>query len=147
MSFRRENSEDLEREAAILDWVGKRKRWQWRKLGNGGKYRIDACFHQAEQMFAWVEVKAHGGSFCGMNVPKYIEGCNLSSWTEKPFYFIFSREDKIGVINVWEHGMPTISPVLQVTGGTPPGRDPLPDDIEPMMMFNDNHVKAWIDYK
>ena len=73
MTFKRETQDDLDAEAEILDYIAKKSDCEWRKLGNGGKYRIDAVMHNGGDVRAWFEVKDYKrGLFLGLNVPKYI---------------------------------------------------------------------------
>jgi len=90
--MRRETQEDLDREAAILDAFCSEWRCTWRKLGNGGKYRIDAVLERNGEVVAWAEVKSHGGSFAGLNVPKYMEMYHLGQLTGVPAFFLHLRE-------------------------------------------------------
>jgi hypothetical protein len=141
----RETDADLAKEAEILDHLSSKWKCEWCKLGNGGKYRIDAVLHRGPKIVAWVEVKAHGTSFVGLNIPKYQEGMTLARDTEAPFVFAFSRDSKIGWIKVHGGGAwSDVTPNLRMAGGTPKGRKPLPDDIEPMMMFNETDI-SWMD--
>ena len=139
----RETQEDLAQEAAILDAFCSEWRCTWRKLGNGGKYRIDAVLERNGEVVAWAEVKSHGGSFAGLNVPKYMEMYHLGQLTGVPAFFLLSRGGRLGYITVWDQVWVGAEPTLKVTGGTPAGRKPLPDDIEPMMMFKDSDIK-WV---
>jgi len=132
----RERPSDLENEREILNLFCAKWGCQWVKLGNGGKYRIDAALKQGDQLKAFVEVKDYSGNFCGMNLPKYIEGCELAQWTGVPFLFVMRRGDVISHMKLHDGLTTMIPPAFRVTGGTPAGRAPLPDDIEPMAIFD-----------
>ena len=139
----RETAADLEREAAVLDHFAAQWNCEWRKLGNGGKYRIDAVLYRKKEIKAFVEVKCHAKAFIGLNLPKYQEMISIGQTTFLPVYFLIKRGDAFGYINVWDYTWEGAKPVLRMAGGTPPGRQPLPDDIEPMMMFSDDDV-IWL---
>jgi len=141
----RETAEDLSNEAEILDQFAAQFMCGWRKLGSGGKYRIDAILHKNNAMKAWVEVKDYeSGLFLGLNIPKYQEGMTLARDTEIPFLFVFRHEGRIGYIKVHEGGAWADCKVdIKMGGGTPPGRDPLPDDIEPLAFFSQDEV-IWL---
>jgi hypothetical protein len=139
----RETPADLKREAAVLDAFAEKWKCSWRKLGNGGKYRIDAVMYRGKDVMAFVEVKCHATSFVGLNVPKYMEMINLGQTTAIPCYFLIKRGDQYGYVSVWDHVWKGSSPKLRMAGGTPPGREPLPDDVEPMMMFSDSDI-TWV---
>lgn len=143
MTFKRETQDDLNAEAEILDYIAKKSDCEWRKLGNGGKYRIDAVMHSGGDVRAWFEVKDYKRSlFLGLNVPKYIEGCNLATATAIPFIFGFRYEGKVGIIKIHGGGpFEDVSPQLRMAGGTPKGRKPNPDDVEPMYMFSEDDVR------
>jgi hypothetical protein len=139
----RETTEDLANEAEICEFFASKWKCEWRKLGNGGKYRIDAVLHRGKDIKVFVEAKAHKTSFMGLNLPKYMEMCELGIETGLPVYFLIRRNDEYGFIPVWDKTWKGVTPTLEMTGGTPPGREPLPDDVEPMMMFTDEDV-TWI---
>lgn len=143
MTFKRETSDDLHAEAEILDHIAAQSNCEWRKLGNGGKYRIDAVMHRGSEVKAWFEVKDYKrGLFLGLNVPKYIEGCNLATVTAIPFVFGFRHEGRIGIIKIHSGGpFEDLTPELRMAGGTPQGRKPNPDDVEPMYMFSHKDVR------
>lgn len=142
----RETQQDLSNEAEILDDFAKTFKCNWHKLGNGGKYRIDAVLYRDGEVAAWAEVKDYKKSlFLGLNVPKYLEGCNLAQETGKPFFLIFRHNTQIGFAKV--HGGGAWSDCdaeLKIAGGTQAGRKALPDDIEPMYMIDKNQVR-WLD--
>ncbi len=141
----RETSEDLKAEAEILNYIGEATGYDWQKLGNGGKYRIDAVMHQDAEPKAWIEVKDYKkGLYLGLNVPKHMEGCKLAEVTAIPFIFGFRHEGRIGLIKVHGGGAYSdLNPTLRMAGGTPAGRAPNPDDYEPMYMFDKGDVR-WL---
>lgn len=141
----RETAKDLENEAEILDHFAKTFRCNWHKLGNGGKYRIDAVLYRDAEVAAWAEVKDYKKRlFLGLNVPKYLEGCNLAQNTGKPFFLLFRYEQKIGFIKVHSGGAwNDCEATLGMAGGTPSGRQRLKDDVEPCYMFRKNEVQ-WL---
>ena len=141
----RETAADLQAEAEILDLYCSRYGFSWRKLGNGGKYRIDAVITDGDVVCAWVEVKDYRNRkpYLGLNVPKFMEGVQLSQFTGLPFLLILRHTldqgdeqiVRLGALNLCENGMQRDG-LLVMAGGTPPGRQPLPDDIEPMYRFH-----------
>lgn len=145
VSAKRETEDDLRKEAGLLDHFCKMRDIEWKKLGNGAKYRIDAVLLKGKDVVGWAEVKNYdAGLFLGLNVQKYIEGCALAQETEKPFLFIFSHNRRVGYLKV--HGGGAYSDLekrLKYCGGTPKGRMPLPDDIEPMFLFDEKDVR-WL---
>lgn len=144
-SYLRETPQDLKREAEILDALCHKFKCDWKKLGNGGKYRIDAVLHRGAVVDAFAEVKDYKTALhLYMNVPKYLEGMRIAEATQKPFLFIVRYQGKIGYIKA--HGGGAWSDVqanVIMGGGTPPGRKPNPDDVEPLMQFNPMDIK-WI---
>lgn len=144
-SVMRETPEDLEREASILDELCHNFKCGWKKLGNGGKYRIDAVIFRGENIAAFAEVKHYPKRLhLLMNVAKYIEGVRIAEVTGKPFLFIVRHEDRVGYIKVHSGGpYSDIQADIIMGGGTPPGREPNPDDVEPLMRFNPVDV-IWI---
>ena len=143
--MRRETNQDLRNEAEILQYLADWSKSNWHKLGNGGKYRIDSVLYRDGAPVAWVEVKDYKRNlFLGLNVPKYLEGCNLAQTTELPFLLVFRHEGKIGYIKVHGGGAwSDCEATLKMAGGTPAGREALKDDIEPCYMFNKKDVE-WI---
>ena len=141
----RETPEDLKNEAEILDALCQKFSCQWRKLGNGGKYRIDAVLYRKTGVGGFAEVKDYKNKLhLLMNIPKYVEGTRLAEVTEKPFIFVFRHQGKVGYIKVHGGGAwSDIKPELVMAGGTPPGREPNPDDIEPLFKFKPEDV-IWI---
>jgi len=141
----RETSNDLAMEKEILDAVCFKWHCGWRKLGNGGKYRVDAVLQEGPEIRAWVEVKDYSSpKFIGMNIPKYMEGVALAKVTGCTFMLLIRVAGRIGYIRLHD-GLDTLAPPkFIVTGGTPAGKTPLPDDIEPMAMF-DQTVVRWMD--
>lgn len=145
MTSRRETGDDLVAEAEILDVIAQSGGFEWNKLGNGSKYRIDAVLHRNNKPEAWIEIKDYKKRlFLGLNVPKFIEGCELAQTTAIPFIFGFRHDGRIGVIKVHGGGAYSdLTPELRMAGGTPKGRTPLPDDYEPMYLFNETDVR-WL---
>jgi hypothetical protein len=76
-----------------------------------------------------------------LNVPKYAELINLSEMTGLPSYFVFREQGKWGyiVLHTGSNKAATFS-VIQ-TGGTPKGRTPNPDDIEPLIKFDKSCIQ------
>lgn len=145
VSVLRETKKDLELEAEVLDYFCSQRGIQWEKLGNGSKYRIDAVLLQGKDVVGWAEVKNYdAGLFLGLNLPKYIEGCKLAEVTQKPFLFIIRHQGRIGYVKVHGGGAwSDLDVTLKYCGGTPKGRDPLPDDIEPMYLIDRSEVR-WL---
>jgi len=140
----RETQSDLKNEADILGRFCQSMKCEWAKLGNGGKYRIDSVLFRGNIPVAWVEVKDYkAGLFLGLNVPKYIEGCELSNYTQIPFFLLFRHEGEIGYLKIHNGAWPHAEARLLMAGGTPKGRQPLPDDVEPMFLFDDSQVE-WL---
>ena len=141
----RETKHDLCNEAEIHDYFASTMKCNWHKLGNGGKYRIDAVLYRNAEVAAWAEIKDYKKSlFLGLNVPKYLEGCNLAQNTGKPFFLIFRHNGQIGFVKVHGGGPWSDCKVtLKLAGGTQAGRKALPDDIEPIYMIEKSEVK-WL---
>ena len=140
----RETEDDLRAEREILTDLAIRWRCNWRKLGNGGKYRIDAVLEREREIMMWVEVKDYSHDrFVGMNIPKYMEGCQLAALTGHPFYQIIRVDGRLGIVRIHDGLTSMAPPKYMIAGGTPVGREPLPDDIEPMAMFDKSLIR-WL---
>jgi hypothetical protein len=139
----RETEQDLINEAMVLDHFANKYGAKWTKLGNGAKYRIDAAYQRDGKVVAWAEVKVYKtkSPFLGVNVPKMIEGCQLALFTGKPFFLLFHHNQRFGMVKISDGEQVLSSPKLRIAGGTPPGRKPLGDDIEPMFKYSELDIK------
>lgn len=143
----RETAQDLINEADILDTFCEDFDLQWAKLGNGGKYRIDAVLFRDTTIKAWVEVKDYKRRlFLGLNAAKYKEGCDLAILSKIPFLLIFRYESRVGYVVAHNGTEFDCSVELRMAGGTPKGREPLPDDFEPIFIFSKKQIK-WLEKK
>jgi len=108
------------------------------------KYRIDAVMLDGNEIKAWVEVKNYSRSgFLGLNIVKYKEGTDLAKLTGIPFLMVISIAGRIGWIKLHDGLVFCIPPQYKMAGGTPKGKEPLHDDIEPMAMFSEDLIR-WI---
>lgn len=145
----RETVEDRAREARLLGAMAKHLCCSFTQCQNLTKYRIDGWFYLPRsegdlrgEILGWAECKWYGdgkSAFCALNVPKYDELIRLSSLTGKPSYFIFREQGRWGYIVVQDGDLKTPFKLVQ-TGGTPKGREPNPDDIEPLIMFDKDYI-------
>lgn len=140
--MKRETQEDLDNEAEILNHACDYFKCRWSKLGLGGKYRIDAVLHREKSPVAWAEVKDYKRSlFLGLNVPKYMEGCRIAKVSGLPFLMIVRHERLVSYLILHNGSIETQEKRLLMAGGTPKGREALPDDVEPMFMFDQKNLK------
>jgi hypothetical protein len=156
----RETVEDKKKEEVILRalvWhfnkqnVNQNESHSYQQVMTHGKYKIDGwVYNQNAEITHWVECKALSKEgFYGVNFPKYIEGVNLARESGLPFLYAFCVKSqkgnkKIGYFTVHNGIWEDCKQNLNRCGGTPPGRSPNWDDIEPMMMFIDATEINWI---
>ena len=141
----RETDGDLKKEVRILKRTAHHFGMEWFSFpSNQGKYRIDGYLYEGNMIRYWVECKwLSGEGFKSLNVPKYVEGCGLARETSCPFLYVFRAPGKLGYITVHSGVWSDAGAQFLLAGGTPPGRDPNWDDIEPMAMFNNAPI-TWI---
>jgi hypothetical protein len=151
MTNLRETAQDRTREKKLLRIMSEHLGCSFWQNPNLVKYRLDGWFYNESyngsckgDMIGWAECKWYGDNktaFCALNVPKYMELINISSLTKLPSYFIFREQGRWGYL-ILHNGVQTIAEFTVVqTGGTPKGRPPNPDDIEPLIKFDKSYVQ------
>ena len=151
MTQMRETAQDKVREEKLLRIMSEHLGCHYWQNPNLIKYRLDGWFYKPKfegdnkgSMVGCAECKWYGDgktAFCALNVPKYAELINLSEMTGLPSYFVFREQGKWGyiVLHTGSNKAATFS-VIQ-TGGTPKGRTPNPDDIEPLIKFDKSCIQ------
>ena len=139
----RQTQQDLQNEGEILAIAASKWGSVGVKLPEGGKYRLDAVLLDGSDIKAWVEIKDYSKPFIGLNIPKYLEGMLIAQMTGITFLFIIRLDGRVGYIKLHDGLVACEPPRYQYAGGTPKGREPLPDDVEPMAMFTKESFK-WI---
>lgn len=141
MHSMRETPEDKQREGLILAALAKYAKRDFQQVMTLGKYKIDGWLLQGNEVKAWAECKwLTKTGFYGLNVPKFIEGCQLAKYTHIPFIYAFRDPEGYGYIMVHDATWPVASTTFRLAGGTQAGRSPNWDDIEPMMLFNERDI-------
>lgn len=145
----RETKADKSHEERLLIAMARHLGCTHKQSPNLKKYRLDGWFHNGAEpdsrgdMLGWAECKWYGDNkkaFCALNVPKYMEMVNLSQTTMLPSYFIFRENNRFGYIVVHDGLMHRAKFKVSQAGGTAKGRQPNPDDIEPLIMFDKSEI-------
>ena len=106
---------------------------------SGAKYKIDGyLFDNTKTIVGWVEAKWYGDNkapYCAINVPKFLELCNLSRELNIPSYFVCRRSGAWGYCVICDYGF-TIGHRVEQGGGTPKHREKNHDDVEPLVFLN-----------
>jgi hypothetical protein len=137
----RETPQDKANEENILKLLARHRGCDYQQVMTLGKYKIDGWLHQDKRVLAWVECKwLTKEGFYGLNVPKFIEGCELAAHTDTPFLYACRVPGKVGLLEVHNGAWSAVDADLRLAGGR---REPQNwDDIEPMMMF-DPSLLTW----
>ena len=147
MIIKRETPDDRKREERLLQVMAKHLGLSYKQNPNTNKYRIDGWFYHDQGsgkglLAGWAECKWYTGKpHLFLNVPKYMELINLAESSGVPSYFIFRKEGAWGYA-VLHDGYKRSAQVMGVIdGGTPFGREPNEDDIEPLMVVISDSVR------
>ena len=140
----RETEEDRKHQKVIMKAVAKHYGAELQVVETLGKYKIDGILYNGREVIGYVEAKwLKKDTMFGINVPKYVEGCQLAAYSKVPFMYAVRIPGKCG-ISILHDGIWAPDVVeLKHSGGTPPGKDPNWDDKEPMMMINRDSIE-WI---
>jgi len=134
----RETKQDRINQERLFKVFAEKKGWKYRMFpSTAKKYRIDGYFYDDKNnVKCWVECKWYSGkAYLMLNVPKYNELKSLTASTFYPSILLFREGDKWGWIVVGSS-----KPKIKVMGGTPKGRTPNEDDIEPLVVFNRSDI-------
>jgi|TARA_R110000803_G_scaffold195240_1_gene258430 hypothetical protein len=116
------------------------------------KYRIDGWFHQGNELKGFFECKWYTDNkkaFAMLNIPKFKELIDLSEITKKSSFLLVREKLKKDVGGRWgyielHNGKEVCCKYeCKIAGGTPPGRKPLPDDVEPLIVFDYKEIN-WV---
>jgi hypothetical protein len=145
--MKRETPDDRKREERLLQVMADHLGLSYKQNPNTNKYKIDGWFLHDQGygkglLAGWAECKWYTGKpHLFLNVPKYMELIDLARVSGVPSYFIVRKESSWGYA-VLHDGYSLSAKVFPVVdGGTPPGREPNEDDIEPLIMIFEEHVR------
>ena len=144
MIVRRETQTDRTKEHKLLEAMAGHLECNFKQNPNTHKYSIDGWFYSKTEnpakglMLGWAECKWYTGkAHCFLNVAKYSELMNLSLHSGLPSYFIVREPGRWGYINLtYELGTMCVH-----EGGTPAGREPNEDDIEPLIKLDSDSIR------
>ena len=143
----RETKEDLKHEGMLANTMAEILYAKASKAH--AKYRIDGWFHQNKNLIGWFECKWYSQghkAFAMLNVPKFKELVDLAELTGKPSYFLMREKQgpdvpgRMGYILIHDGKKIQCQYECKIAGGTPPGRKPLPDDVEPLIIFSYSEI-------
>lgn len=138
----RETKQDRSNQERLFIALSEKVGCQFKQFQSNGKYRIDGYLYNGRKIIAWIECKWYNSkAFCGLNVPKYEELVSLSERHKIPSYLLIREGDKWGAILIHDGEQVRAETMLMHTGGTPPGRKANPDDIEPIVKFENTAIK------
>jgi hypothetical protein len=142
----RETPQDKQRELKLIRAFAKLLNLNYQQNMTHTKYRIDGwLYDNKKNVKAWLECKWYGDgkkAYLAMNPPKFNELIQLSIITNIKSYFIVREQGRWGYIQLHSGKETTAKYQIIIAGGTPNGRKPNPDDIEPLVKF-DYHQVQW----
>jgi len=140
----RENNDDLRKQERLFEVFSEKLGLDYIQFpSTGKKYRIDGCLYSLDDgsVRAWVECKWYSGNaHCFLNPPKYNELIILGGLYKIPSYLVFREFDRWGYICLHDGDRVFCDYKLRVSGGTPQGRIPNNDDIEPLVCLNKDKI-------
>ena len=144
MIQKRETKEDLNKQRRLLEVFSKLCGFDFNQFSSfSKKYRIDGYLYdkRTKDIVSWVECKWYSGkAHCFLNVPKFKELVSLSQLTELPSYLLFRENKKWGYILIHDGKQIACNYSVKLLGGTPEGRVPNEDDIEPLVVLNKKNI-------
>lgn len=138
----RETQEDLLRQKRLFEVFSKRLNVKYKQFSSHSKkYRIDGFCYKNNSIYSWVECKWYSKkAHCYLNIPKFKELIQLSDITLLPSYFLFREYDKWGYILLHDGKNIVCNYTVKLAGGTPEGRAPNEDDIEPLIVLDKKNI-------
>ena len=144
MIQKRETKQDLKKQQRLFEVFSKRMNLSYNQFSSfSKKYRIDGyCYDDKDKKIAcWIECKWYNKkAHCFLNVPKFKELVKLSETTLLPSYLLFREHEKWGYILLHSGKNITCKYTVKLMGGTPKGRTPNDDDIEPLIILNKEDI-------
>jgi hypothetical protein len=148
MIHKRETEADRSKELKLLRVMADHLQCNYKQNPNTYKYAIDGWFYsktdnpQKGLMMGWAECKWYSAkAHCFLNVAKYSELMGLSRCSVLPSYFVVREPGRWGYLELHD-GFNQLGEVICVhEGGTPKGREPNEDDIEPLIKLNSDLIK------
>ena len=144
MIQKRETKEDLKKQRRLLEVFSNLCEVDFNQFPSfSKKYRIDGYLYdkRTKDIISGVECKWYNGkAHCFLNVPKFQELVSLSSISGLPSYLLFREYDKWGYILIHDGKQIVCNYSVKLLGGTPNGRVPNEDDIEPLIALNKKDI-------
>jgi len=144
MIQKRETKIDLKKQTRLLEVFSNHLNVEFNQFSSfSKKYRIDGYFYdkKTKNITAWVECKWYNNkAHCFLNVPKFEELISLSRVTNLPSYLLFREYEKWGYILLHDGKKVVCSYNTKLLGGTPKGRVPNDDDIEPLITLSRDNI-------
>ena len=134
MNSWRETEEDKRKQRRLFEVFAKHKGMNFKEFSpKSGKYRIDGfLYNHNNTITAWVECKWYNGkAHLYLNVAKYNELISLSNISDAPSYLLFREGNRWGFVKIGDCGGK-----IKLAGGTPKGRKPNKDDVEPLVCLD-----------
>ena len=147
MIIKRETPDDRKREERLLQVMAEHLGFSYKQNPNTNKYKIDGWFYHDQGggkglLAGWAECKWYTGKpHLFLNVPKYMELIDLARVSGVPSYFIVRKKSSWGYAVLHDGHSISAKVFPVVDGGTPPGREPNEDDIEPLIMVVEESVR------
>ena len=138
MARKRETKQDLIKQKRLFEVFSKHMGLKFNQFSSfSGKYRIDGYCYYGENISCWVECKWYNNkAHCFLNIPKFKELILFSKLTLLPSYLLFREYRKWGYILLHDGKSIVCDYKIKLMGGTPEGRKPNDDDIEPLIILN-----------
>lgn len=141
----RETKQDKRNELKLIKAFANLTSLNYQQNMTHTKYRIDGwLYDNNKSVKAWLECKWYGDNkkaYLAMNPPKFKELVLLSMITGVKSYFIIREHGRWGYIKIHSGNEITAKYSTVIAGGTPKGRKPNPDDIEPLIKFDYSQVR------
>jgi len=144
MIHKRETKTDLIKQKRLFEVFSKHLSSSYNQFSSSSKkYRIDGyCYNPVDtNIICWVECKWYNKkAHCFLNVPKFKELITLSETTLLPSYLLFREYKRWGYIPLHNGRNIVCDYKVKLAGGTPEGRVPNDDDIEPLISLSRDNI-------
>ncbi len=143
MIKKRETKQDLVKQTRLFEVFSKHIKSSFNQFSSfSSKYRIDGYCYNDKEIVCWVECKWYNNNaHCLLNVPKFNELIQLSETTMLPSYLVFREHNKWGFILLHDGNNIICSYTTKLMGGTPKGRTPNIDDVEPLICLDKSNIE------